>query len=184
MGLKSILIDYKNKKQAKKKEVSFKHELEQLKKHPPVEKSGLKSLLAEYKTHIAAKKLLDDELVQNEIAPETLMNKVIIPAFENLSREFEKYGEERKATVNSKASQASLIVFCNDHQEYIYRITIKNDKDNYKIFAVTYQINPDGEISDGYEECLFTEKKLNQVNEDDLKNDFYNRYRIYLLAGV
>lgn len=183
MSLKSIINDYKNKNQIKKKEINNKIELEKLKKNP-IEKIGIKSILQEYKTQIEAKGFLSKELIKNKIDSESLMDKIIIPAFEDLRIEFEKYGEERKSNINTKPSQSSLIVFCNGKQEFIYRISIKNDNNNFKINAITYHINPEGEISLGKDERIFSEKRLYQISENDFKNDFYTKYRIYLLSNV
>jgi hypothetical protein len=184
MSLKNIISSYKLKRQNLKKDLANKKELMELKTNPTIKKLGLKNILEEYKTHIQAKKILSTELIQKEINLDSFMNMILIQAFEHLNKEFEEFGEERKSKITIKPLQVSITIYNMDTQEYIYRITVKNDNNKFQINANIYSFNTSGELTQGNEEKLFKEKNMKQITEDDILNDFYTRFREYLLSTV
>ncbi len=164
MSLKNIFSDYKNKKNP--------------------ENIGIKSILQEYKNHVKAKNAEYENEIKQAVVAETFMNKIIFPAFEKLRIEFTEDGDERKADVNIRDIQASVTVFCNNIQEFIYRVSIKKSENDFQVSSFTYHINSDGEISDGKEERLFAGKKVFEIGEEEIRMDFYTKYRTYLLSRV
>jgi hypothetical protein len=184
MKIKDIIESYKSKKQ----ELKNKSELKEIKKSipkPEKNEQGIKNILFEYKNKIKEKE--QKEVIkgkQDELNVEVFFKEVVNHAFENLKEEFDKYGEDRIVQLNFKPLQTSLTVYCEQKQEYIYRITIKNGPENPSANIIIYHITPDGEISTGKEEKLLTNKKIEEITEEDVRKDFYSRYKDYLMSLV
>lgn len=187
MGLKNIFDAFNNKKNGKQDKESNNKESSMLKKGSSFEKMDIKSILKEFKDQEKAKNSEADKVIKKKIYVDNFMDKVIISAFEKLITEFEEVGGERKAQLTTNALQSSLTVFCNDDTEYIYKISIENEDrpgngNELKINLITFLYNSDNVPSNGKKEIIFAGKKINNISEEDIRNDFYTRYRDYLLA--
>jgi hypothetical protein len=184
MGLLDIFRDVKNKDN--QNDPKDQKNLPQLKKGPQ-EKIGIKSILREYNKKIKDNNDKAEKIIHASVTAEILMNKLINPAFEKLRQEFEEDGEERKAEFNFKEPQSILTVFCNNSREYIFKVTLKNAapagyENDFQLNAITYHFNSAGELSNGKEERILSDKKITKISEEDIRNDFYTKYRDYLLS--
>ncbi len=182
MKIKDIIEAYKNKKQ----DLKNKHELKEIKKHAKKNdsESGIKGILSEYKNKLKEKDQKEEIKVrQNALEVDTFLQKIVNTAFNNLKDEFDNYGEERTVQLNVKLLQISLTVYYEQKQEYIFRIIIKNDNE-FSANLIIYHIEPNGEISTGKEEKLLPAKKIQEITEEDIRKNFYKRYKDYLMSLV
>lgn len=148
----------------------------------------IKNILSDYRNNkneskLNIKAILDEYKSKNSIKQSETLKEIIINALSAIEKEFTDYNSERIAKTDFKDIQFSLLVYNEEIQEYIYRITLKKENNIPIISIISYEIN-NGNIESANEEkiSILEDKKFS--DESNIRNDFYTKYRNFLMSKL
>lgn len=124
------------------------------------------------------KKEIKQKKVERQIAAKKFLQGEVLPAFDDLKREFKKH--KRDVEIDNKKNWAVILVKKNKHKEFVYEINISADDDKLLASKSVYVPNDKGKLKLGVEGKIHNSAnsmQINRVKKEDIIKDFLDNYK-------
>ena len=147
---------------------------------------GIKDILEKYnreKEIVSEEKNQEQNKLQaSEERAKNLISNIIDKAFQHIKDEFESFGDERKAIVDTRPGYfySAITITNQDIKEFYYELNVHLDENSIWIKVVHHYMKYNGTFNYVPEYDLVLSKPVSELTEEDIRNDFYQKYEQYL----
>lgn len=149
---------------------------------------SIKEILTEYNEKLQLK-LLEEQELKNKLLfkqkmADNLLEQTLMPSFKILKEEFAQHGFGRVAQIKKGDYEIDLIIEFEEKDEFTYKVVLEQLEHSLQANLYIHHIGFNNIIIHGIKEKFLNGIALEQITPNLILEDFYTRYKKFLLGRV